>query len=355
MSHLKKKGDFSEQEIGKYLAGELNRKESVEIEAWINKDPENKKKFQECKIIWELSAQIIEPELIDIDQAGSEVTKRLHGFGKQKKFFAYLTKAAAVLFLPLLITSLAYIIYICPICPSDDRIQELSSRIDVSYGTVTHFVLFDGTNVWLNSGSHFEYPSQFPGSSRKVYLEGEAYFEVAESSKPFVVRTKHMEVMATGTSFNVLAYPDDDMIQTTLVEGKVALYKLRSDSRPLLLTKLEPNEKATYYIYSNKNELSVELTDAEAYTAWKNGKLIFNNDSFEEIVTKLSRWYNTDIRLIDPELKTYSYTATFTDETLLQVLELLENSAPITYTYHQRNKKQDGTFSKRVVEIRIRK
>ncbi len=346
MEKIKK--DFSEQEIGNYLAGELNQKELVEIETWIDQDPENKKKFLECKAIWELSAQIKESKLIDMEQARSKVIKRLHAFGSQKKLFTFLTKVAAILFLPLLITSLVYLFY----TRSSTEMQEFYSEINVTYGTVTQFVLSDGTNIWLNSGSHFEYPTQFTGATREVYLEGEAYFEVAKSTRPFVIRTKHMEVIAKGTSFNILAYPDDDMIQATLVEGNVALYKLLPDSKPLFLAELKPNEKATY----DKNELLIELeSNIEKYTSWKEGKLIFHDDSLEEIVKKLSRWYNTDIQLIDQELKTYSYTATFTDETLLQVLELLEKSAPITYTYSQRNKNQDGTFTKRQVEIRIKK
>jgi ferric-dicitrate binding protein FerR (iron transport regulator) len=343
------KKDFTEQEIAKYLTSELSKEESVEIETWINKDPENKKKFLESKCIWELSGQVKESKLIDIELARSKVIKRLHGFGRQKNFFTFLTKVAAILFLPLLITSMVYLFY----KHSSAEIQEFYSEINVSYGTVTHFVLSDGTNVWLNSGSHFGYPTQFTGASREVYLEGEAYFEVADSRKPFVVRTRQMEVVAEGTSFNIAAYPDDEMILTTLVDGKVTLYKLIPDSKPIILTELVPNENATYY--TRKNEVIISTTNVKENISWKDGKLIFDNDSFEEIVGKLGRWYNTDIRLIDPELKTYSYTATFTDETLLQVLELLEKSAPITYTYSQRTKKQDGTFLKKRVEIKMKK
>jgi len=345
----KTKKDFSEQEIAKYLAGDFGKEESSEIESWINKDPGNKRKFLESKWIWELTGQVTESKSIDIELARSKVIKRLHGFGWKKKFFTFITKVAAVLFLPLLITSLVYLFY----TRSSAGNQEFYSELDVSYGTVTHFVLSDGTNVWLNSGSHFKYPTQFTGVSREVYLEGEAYFEVADSRKPFVVKTKQIEVVAEGTCFNVLAYPGDDRILTILVEGEVTLYKLIPDFKPVIITELKPNEKAAFL--PEKNEVIVSTTDTEKYISWKEGKLIFHNDSFEEIVRKLSRWYNTDIRLMDPELKSYSYTATFTDETLSQILELLKKSAPITYNYSQRTKKQDGTFSKRVVEIRISK
>jgi transmembrane sensor len=344
------KKDFTEREIGRYLAGELETKESVEVETWISHDPENKKKFLEYKGIWLLSGQTTESKLIDIDKARSKVLKKLPGFGRRRSLFTFLSKVAAVLFLPLLITSAAYFWYTRPFSNN----AEFSNEIDVSFGTVIHFVLADGTNVWLNSGSHFKYPAQFTGTARNVYLEGEAYFEVAENRKPFIVQTSQMEIVAKGTSFNVLAYPDDNRIMTTLVEGKILLYEVKPDSRPVFLTELKPNERAVYLL-SGKNELSVSLTDAEKNTSWKEGKLIFHDDPFEEIVRKLNRWYNTDIKLMDPELKSYRYTATFTDETLIQVLELLKNSAPIKYTYSQRNKNHDGTFEKRVVEIRIRK
>ncbi|MFH0757938.1 MAG: FecR domain-containing protein [Bacteroidota bacterium] len=346
---MRKKSEISDSLIGKYLEGGLNQKDSSQFEAWINENGNNKQIFMEYMNIWELSHDIKELESIDMVQARKAVNHKLKGFHGRRRLTSILQRAAAILFIPLLVSSIGYVIYSLPA----ESEFAAKSNLNVSFGTVAELVLSDGTRVWLNSGSHMEYPTQFKGSEREVYLEGQAYFEVAKSQKPFVVSTSDIEIRALGTSFDVIAYPEDNRIQTTLIEGKVVLYRRMPDSKPSFLKEMVPDERAVYS--TAENNLSVKRNaDTEKITSWKDGKLIFKNDSFEEVVWKLSKWYNTDIRLVDSELKSYRYTATFVDESLWQVLELLKKTAPITYESSIRNKKPNGTYEKRTVEIHLR-
>jgi ferric-dicitrate binding protein FerR (iron transport regulator) len=211
--------------------------------------------------------------------------------------------------------------------------------------------LGDGTKVFLNHGSKLKYPYRFDGEFRKVFLTGEAYFEVAHNAKvPFIVGTNCIDVKATGTAFNVSAYPDDDAVETTLVEGKVILCERKSNSEIKALT---PGECLKFDV--KKNSYSLETGNTLKYTAWKDGLLVFKNDNVEDIAKKMARWYNIDVEITNQKIREYPFTATFTDETLPQVLELLSLATPVSYQLTLSKKLPDGSFSKQKVVIGLKK
>ena len=140
---------IEESEIAKYLAGELNQEERQNVEDWIKKDISNRDKFLEIKLIWEFPEILRSSEAIDTEKARRAVTSKLPEFSRKINLAATFQKVAAVLFIPLLLSSLMYLYYTLPsskIAPSDNE-------IDVSHGTVFHYTLSDGTKVWLNSGT----------------------------------------------------------------------------------------------------------------------------------------------------------------------------------------------------------
>jgi transmembrane sensor len=148
-------------------------------------------------------------------------------------------------------------------------------------------VLPDGSKVWLNAASSLRYPTAFTGKDREVELKGEAYFEVAKNEeKPFRVRVNDIAVTALGTSFNVMAYPDEPVAKTTLEEGSI---KVLRGSKGILLY---PGQQAR----AENNELKlVRGVDMEEVTAWKNGLFKFNGADIETVMRQISRWYNVDI------------------------------------------------------------
>ncbi len=250
-------------------------------------------------------------------------------------------RIAAVLFIPLLLAFL-FILH-----TSRSEIQELtrkgSDNIDVisPIGSRTYIELPDGTKVHLNHGSKLSYPRRFIGKERNVELSGEAYFTVAHNpGKPFRVDVNHAIITATGTEFNVMAYPGQQNIETTLVKGKIVF----QDSK-----KMEPGEHLSYSIKTG--HYICDKTDILKYISWKDGVLIFKDDPLEEIAFKLSRWYNVDFIFKDNSVKDIPYTATFVDETLVQILDLLQLATPIKYEITPRIKQPNGIFSKQKVII----
>ncbi|MBC9929124.1 FecR family protein [Chitinophaga qingshengii] len=162
------------------------------------------------------------------------------------------------------------------------------NTLTVPRGGQFSLVLADGSKVWLNAQSSLRYPVSFSEGTRTVDLSGEAYFEVSASSKqPFVVKVNDMELTVLGTSFNVMAYPDETLVNTTLLTGKVVV-KHGQTSLPL---------QKGYQAVLNRNTgklTSTPVNTSEA-VAWKNGRFIFNGATVQEIMRQLGRWYNIEV------------------------------------------------------------
>jgi len=152
-----------------------------------------------------------------------------------------------------------------------------------------HIVLPDGSKVWLNAASSLRFPTAFRGTERKVEITGEVYFEVAHNAKmPFIVKSGETEIAVLGTHFNVMAYPDEKVLKTTLLEGSVKV------SRAGKSAMLSPGQQAR--IKTISNNLSVlDNIDMEKEMAWKNGYFQFQDDNLENIMRQISRWYDVDV------------------------------------------------------------
>ena len=181
-------------------------------------------------------------------------------------------------------------------------IGEDYNTVHVPYGGTYSIELCDGTKVYLNSGTVFEFPSRFSGSRREVKLKGEAYFEVTRNeSKPFVVNVDEIEVKVLGTSFNVKSYVDEPGVYTTLVEGSVAIVRDGQPERVIL-----PGEQA--YYNKGVGTLSVASVDVGEYTAWKDGLFYFKDITLEEILRIVSRWYDLNVFYVNQSAKSVVYS-----------------------------------------------
>jgi transmembrane sensor len=165
--------------------------------------------------------------------------------------------------------------------------------VEVLYNTLStpvagqyRLVLPDGTQVWLNSASTLCYPTTFTGRTRQVEVEGEAYFEVKEdAARPFLVKSGKTSVLVLGTHFNVMAYPDEGSIKTTVLQGKV---KVTAGGKSALL---QPGEQATV---GNKTDILVSAVDTDKETAWINGFFQFDETDLPTLMRQLKRWYGID-------------------------------------------------------------
>ena len=166
------------------------------------------------------------------------------------------------------------------------------NEVVIPYGKKSQLILEDGTKVWLNAGSRMAFPTKFNSKKREVFLEGEAYFEVAHNpGKPFVVNTGEISIKVLGTRFNLSAYKTDKLTETVLLEGKVTLSELSALGFLKSETILAPNQKASY----NRNNRSisvVNVTDADLAIAWTEGWFKFSQQSLNDVLNKLERYYN---------------------------------------------------------------
>ncbi|PQB09026.1 hypothetical protein BST83_01375 [Polaribacter filamentus] len=202
------------------------------------------------------------------------------------------------------------------------------NTITVPYGKRFTINLSDGTKVNLNSGTSFKYPINFlKGQERKVFIEtGEAFFNVKkDENHPFIVNNRNINIKVLGTEFNVSSYPEDDRITTFLVEGSIEL----SQNNSLDKIKLTPGYKASYS-KTSKN-LDVSKADFEVHTAWLKGKIVIKYMKFGDIINKLERRYDVSIESSDAILNNEFITATFENETISQVLEVINKLHPIDY------------------------
>jgi len=161
----------------------------------------------------------------------------------------------------------------------------------VPYGERKSIQLPDGSTVWLNAGSLLVYPEKFSGDVRSIYLSGEAEFTVTKNkTKPFIVKTNHMEVEALGTVFTITSFPEDSITQTMLEEGavRVGIFNKRHENRIL-----QPNDLLTYS--HNSENVTISNVDAAQSAEWKNGHLIFKNATISKIFKSIERRHNVNI------------------------------------------------------------
>lgn len=264
-------------------------------------------------------------------------------------FIRWMTRAAAILLIPVL----GFLLY--TLSGKQQKLVETipfaanSVEVIAPVGSRTIVQLSDGSVVHLNYGSSIKYPQFFTGDTREVMLTGEAYFDVSHNpEKPFIVTAGNLTVEALGTAFNVLAYPDNHVIETTLVNGKVVLEQNDADGKTESIGVMVPGQHVKY----NSETGTVRSTrgSVEKYIAWKDGKIVFDDTPITVVAERLSRMFNVDIEVAD-DLEDYIFTVTFIDEPLFQILDLMTIAAPVTYTALPRKKLPDGTFSKQKIVI----
>lgn len=206
-------------------------------------------------------------------------------------------------------------------------------------------MLPDSSFVWLNAATQLTYASDYGKTRREVYLQGEAFFEVApDKDRPFLVHAGKLIVKVLGTSFNVRSYAGDSAVETTLIKGKVEVQLNDGAGKHILLS---PNEKLTV---SNEPPAAkkvlappqpsytiqplIHLNDTTGYNeiAWIDNKLVFWNESFEKVAEKMERWYDVRIHFSRPALMQEALSGTFEKETVEQALKILQMTTEFTFS-----------------------
>lgn len=373
-----------DQKIYKYLRGTATSKEEKEVQDWIVSSDQNAKRFLEIKAKY--VASTLDETDVDLDASfrGIVNVKKPASRNGRRLPLAIL-KSAAIL---AILVGLGFIFRntivdsrTAPVIPGDAIILQLengnieviseggeakvvdsegnvlgaqqgaqlvyknngTSQEEITYNTLTvpygkrfDLLLSDGTQITLNSGTSLKYPVQFlKTKNRQVFLDGEAFFNVAKDSvNPFIVNTNGLNVRVLGTKFNLSSYPEDQYVNTTLLEGSVSVYNKQDTFDSSNASLLEPGFKAEWNKYNK--QISVEEADIAMHTDWLNGKIILRHVPFKNIVKKLERHYNVEIVNNNPELDEELFTASFDVETIDQVFKTFNLTYEMEYKINDR-------------------
>ena len=269
--------EINEDILIRYINGMLTEEEAAEVKNWRAASLENEKLLEQVYFTAQVASRLKVMRTVNPDEALSRFKSRIHKKEKRlalRQVLGVIQRAAAVLFIPVFLLS-AYLF----IQQGQGNVRTLAVRTNP--GVVSAFDLPDGSKVWLNANSELRYLSDFNADTRTVELTGQGYFEVTKNAhKPFIVKAdKDYSVEVLGTSFNVSAYKDESMIETTLVEGSVKLNVVSGGKR--MTQMLKPNEKAEYQKGAGK--IKVFDVNTEYDTAWKNGEIIFRNHPMDKV------------------------------------------------------------------------
>jgi len=207
------------------------------------------------------------------------------------------------------------------------------NTVEVPRGGEFSIQLSDGTKVWLNSESALRYPVQFSERERTVELTGEAYFEVAKNEhSPFLVISGEQVVKVLGTHFNISSYPENNLIFTTLVEGKVEVYEKNNQLNKCVLM---PNRQS---VFSKRDLLvSSRKVDPLAFTAWKEGRFVFDDESLGSIMQTLSRWYDVEVIFANADRKNIRFTGNLQRSANIQkILSKIEKTEEVKFSTNNR-------------------
>jgi len=300
--------DLEQQIVAQLNAREIEEKEEQIIEAG--------------RILSEI-------ETVDIISAYTKVQSQISKGNKKIQLITILTRVAAVLFIPLLIAS-SWLLYNKEQNQDHSTTTFVTQEITCPPGMRSQVILPDGSKVWLNSESTIKFRIPFSEDIRKVDLIGEAFFDVTKNPKqPFIVKSANVGVKVYGTRFNYKAYQEDKNIEVILEEGSVGLTV--SEKGMYNKTRLTPGDRAV--IAKKNNAVDIKNENIDKYIAWHTGKLVFENTPMSEVALMLERWYGVEVIVQNPEIMDYSFTTTFDNESLFEVIELLEISSPIRIKY----------------------
>lgn len=299
--------------IHKYLKGETSSHENQEIISWIDANPDNRKEFLRYRrlydaAIWNETAQSSD----NIEKKNARPILSVRRW----------MQVAAIIAIAITGTILIQ----QRILNSTDKI--FTQSIEVPQGQRVNLTLSDGTKVTLNSNSRLYFPSSFKRNHREIILDGEGYFEVThDKSRPFRVITEKCKIEVLGTTFNVLAYKNSGIFETSLIEGAVKVTDKQSNQTAIL----KPQQKVSI----EGNRLITRTFESEDDFLWKDGIYVFNNEDLTRVFRKLEQYYQTRIEVRNKSLSTNKCTGKFRQkEGIEHIIKVLQKANNFEY---QRN------------------
>lgn len=304
------------------LSGEATAEEKEIFYRKLQDDKEEEKLFYEMKSLWLRSSmhRISAATDADFHDLWTRIGKRGKPAPSLKNWFRY----AAMAIILLGIGSMTGYLIRGSLIENPDRETLKYTSLK---GSVSIVEFSDGTKVWLNSDSKITYRDDKRNKQRLAELTGEGYFEVVHrEGYPFLVKAGQITIRDLGTTFNIKAYPEDEFIETSLVEGKADILSAKGTA----LASLKPGESALYFSDDKKIELR-SISD-NVLSAWREGKFVIRDQRLEDIFSELSRWYDVEFIFEDAKLRDYRFTGNIKKSTTVQhVLKMLRLMADFEY------------------------
>lgn len=336
-----KKPDFGV--LARYMAGSCTDQEREEIELWKILDDENERMLTEFKRVWDVTQgeevmkedwTKIEQDWMQVkeragltDEATSEYRKKIDsGLPVKGTVAQHILKIAAIFVLMALMGVLAYQNWYEPEPVAQSPVLR---EISTNNGQRVNLTLSDDTYILVNSGSEVKLPNTFQPPKREVYLEGEAYFEVADNpDSPFVIHSQGTTTEVLGTSFAVRSYPEDEQVRVVVEEGRVSFgSKADSETERLVLTE---NEMGSYN-FSDKKLTAQPVSDLDLYMGWKDGYFKFQERPMQDVAKELERQYDIAIIFKNEAIKEMKLTADLKSRSMNNVLDVIAMSLDISY------------------------
>lgn len=314
-------------QLTRYLTGECNPAEALVISGLINTDEAYSTAYSQLAKIWNSVTPAAE-DAYDTDQAWNRVnaltsreslTVSFRNRFSMRRVVTYVASVAAVLLIGFFVIRTA---------TQPKPLQSFASAQSVS----SPLALADGSHIVLNSNSELKFPKKFGRHSREVYFCGEAFFEIAsDPTRPFVIETGDARVKVLGTSFNLKALPETGITEVVVNSGTVLFYRVDSDDNLLGSITLHKGDKGTYNHTSGK--FAKAVNDDPNFISWKTGILVFNKTSLSKVMDVVGKRYNVNFHFDDPSLSGLRLTATFDNESLDSVLEVLQLVHKLQFTH----------------------
>jgi len=332
-----------EQIIFSYLVGKTNIEEVQVLRKWLNESPVNNEQFKIIRNYWENNHWKIETE--DQDQVFERLQHRIRQKSTDGKSIEFRPRswrlptsrnrlvgiAASILLLFCVGIYLFQSDFMSP-----ESINEVATILKQNpAGQKSRITLPDGTMVWLNSESSISYPESFSTTHREIELQGEAYFDVSKDSiRSFTVHSNQFDVIVMGTSFNIQTYSDKQNAKISLIEGKIRVDLTDQNAPDHQPVYLNPGEQLSYT--QDSNQMNIQSLDEEYVTGWKEGLLIFKNDTFSELKQKLERWYGVTLEVGGTPPDSFIVQGKFKNESLDNVLMTLQFGRDFSYNINDK-------------------
>jgi len=303
-----------------FLKGNYPKELEERVQQWLVDDKHINLKEEVLHEYWETLDSEVDREVYHSLQ---EVNKKLGIPAKSRRFFVrrtFLRVAAAII--PLLILAGGYF-YLSKETGTQDFI-----RVSAYNGERKEMLLPDGSAVWINGGSTIEYSTSFNTDTRIVRLTGEAYFSVTKNAAmPFIVNTEKFTIKVLGTEFNVSAYTKNERMTATVNHGLVEV-----ETKKNQVIRLEKDQQLDYN--TNTSEVVIHTVNAEDFSIWKTGHLIFNYNLLRDILSSLERWFDVSFDVNEALLarKDYYSVKFVNNEDIRQVMDVLQDICGITYS-----------------------